>query len=109
MLEGGEGIKTKSVNEYYRVRNGDNLGRIASKNGVSVAQLKSWNGLKNDNISVGKNIIVKKNVEVIEPDPTEQYLASIDAPDDITTQPKEDLMLNVTEIIEINTSPIILE
>lgn len=109
LLEGGEGIKTKSVNEYYRVRNGDNLGRIASKNGVSVAQLKSWNGLKNDNISVGKNIIVKKKIEVIEPDPTEQYLASIDAPDDITTQPKEDLMLNVTEIIEINTSPIILE
>ena len=52
---------------------------------------------------------MKKKIEVIEPDPTEQYLASIDAPDDITSQPKEDLMLNVTEIIEINTSPIILE
>ncbi|HBF12339.1 MAG TPA: hypothetical protein DDW49_02955 [Deltaproteobacteria bacterium] len=29
----------------YRVRKGDTLGRIASHHGVSVAQLKKWNGL----------------------------------------------------------------
>ena len=47
-------------NVYYRVRKGDNLSAIARKNGVTVAQIKSWNGLRTSNISVGKRLIVKK-------------------------------------------------
>lgn len=62
---GGRG-QTKSVNEYYRVRRGDNLGKIASKNGVSLAQLKSWNGLRSNKISVGKSLIVRKKTITIE-------------------------------------------
>ncbi|MDO5522730.1 MAG: transglycosylase SLT domain-containing protein [Bacteroidia bacterium] len=64
---------TRTVNEYYRVRRGDNLGRIAQQNRVTVAQLKSWNGLRSDNIAVGKNLIVKKNTVVVEqPKPAEE-------------------------------------
>lgn len=49
-----------SHNVYYRVRKGDNLGKIAKRNGVTVAQLKSWNRLRSNKIPVGKKIIVKK-------------------------------------------------
>lgn len=47
-------------NIYYRVRKGDNLGKIAKRNGVTVSQLKSWNRLRSNNIPVGKKLIVKK-------------------------------------------------
>ena len=63
---GSGGATTKSVNEYYRVRQGDNLGKIADKNKISVAQLKSWNGLRSDKISVGKNLIVKKKTVTVQ-------------------------------------------
>ena len=64
---------TKTVNEYYRVRSGDNLGRIARKNSVTVAQLKSWNGLHSDRLSVGKRLIVKKKTVIVEePQPPRQ-------------------------------------
>lgn len=42
----------------YVVKNGDSLGRIASKYRCSVAQLKRWNGLKSDMIRVGQRITV---------------------------------------------------
>lgn len=74
---------TKTVNEYYRVRSGDNLGKIAQKNRVTIAQLKSWNGLKSDKISVGKNLIVrKKTVEVEQPKPVQEVAET-------ATKPKE--------------------
>ena len=64
---------TKTVNEYYRVRSGDNLGKIAQKNSVTVAQLKSWNGLSSDRLSVGKQLIVKKKTVTVEqPQPIQQ-------------------------------------
>ena len=47
-------------NVYYRVKRGDNLSKIAHRNGVSVNQLKAWNGLRTTRISVGKSLIVKK-------------------------------------------------
>ncbi|MDH6363397.1 D-gamma-glutamyl-meso-diaminopimelic acid endopeptidase CwlS [Enterococcus sp. PF1-24] len=40
----------------YTVQAGDNLYRIALKNGVSVADLKGWNGLTSDNISIGQQL-----------------------------------------------------
>ena len=42
----------------YRVRNGDVLGTIARKHGVSVRELKSWNGLRNDMIRVGQKLYI---------------------------------------------------
>lgn len=42
----------------YVVKKGDYLGRIASKHRVSVSQLKAWNGLRSDNISIGQKLII---------------------------------------------------
>ena len=40
----------------YRVKQGDVLGRIARRYGVSVSQIKKWNGLKSDNIRAGRTL-----------------------------------------------------
>lgn len=44
----------------YKVKSGDYLGRIASKYGVSVAQLKKWNNLRSDNIRPGQILHIYK-------------------------------------------------
>ena len=45
----------------YKVKSGDYLGKIASKYGVSVAQLKSWNRLKSNSIQIGQTLYIYKN------------------------------------------------
>jgi membrane-bound lytic murein transglycosylase D len=45
----------------YEVQKGDNLGIIAKKFGASVADLKEWNNLSNNNIALGNTLIVAKN------------------------------------------------
>jgi membrane-bound lytic murein transglycosylase D len=42
----------------YRVRSGDTLGRIAGRYGVSVSQLRSWNGIGGSTIQVGQSLKV---------------------------------------------------
>ncbi|MEK4946439.1 LysM peptidoglycan-binding domain-containing protein [Carnobacterium sp. FSL W8-0810] len=43
----------------YTVKSGDTLTGIGSKNGVSVANLKSWNNLSTDTIYVGQKLVLK--------------------------------------------------
>ena len=45
----------------YKVKSGDYLGKIASKYGVSVNQLKSWNNLRSNNIQIGQTLYIYKN------------------------------------------------
>ncbi len=42
----------------YKVRRGDNLASIASKHGVSSAQIKRWNGLKSNRLRAGQILAV---------------------------------------------------
>jgi membrane-bound lytic murein transglycosylase D len=42
----------------YRVRNGDYLGKIANRYGVSVSSIKRWNGLRSDNLRVGQRLTI---------------------------------------------------
>ena len=48
--------KTTAVTRLYTVRAGDNLGAIGKKNGVSVADIKRWNNLRNNNLKVGQKL-----------------------------------------------------
>lgn len=50
-------------NTYYRIKKGDTLGAIASRNQTSVAQLQLMNGMKTTRLSIGKSLIVKQTVE----------------------------------------------
>lgn len=61
----GSSTETETISQFYRVRKGDTLGKIAQKNGVHVSELKSWNGLKSTRIGIGDQLIVgKKEVPV---------------------------------------------
>ena len=44
---------------YHRIRQGDTLGGIAPKYGVSVSQLRRLNGLRGNNIRAGKSLRVR--------------------------------------------------
>lgn len=56
---------SREVNQYYRVKKGDTLGEIAKKNGVTVSELKSWNGLSSSKIAIGEQLIVGKTIEEV--------------------------------------------
>jgi LysM repeat protein/lysophospholipase L1-like esterase len=45
---------------YYRIKNGDNLGSIAEKFGVSVRELQYWNSLSGSKIIAGETLIIYK-------------------------------------------------
>jgi len=47
----------------YRVRRGDTLGEIAKKYGVSVANLKQWNGLRSNIIEINQRLTVYEGGE----------------------------------------------
>jgi membrane-bound lytic murein transglycosylase D len=51
--------------KYHTVRKGDNLGKIANKYDVSVTNLKKWNGLKSNNIAVGKKLKIESGRKVV--------------------------------------------
>lgn len=59
LLKGDQysGSGTKVV---YRVRNGDVLGKIAIRHGVTVTKLKRWNNLKSNTIRVGQKLVIYK-------------------------------------------------
>ena len=42
----------------YRVVSGDNLGKIARQFNVRVSQLKQWNGLRSNDISIGQRLTI---------------------------------------------------
>ena len=51
LLQGGSG--------RYRIARGDNLGSIAQRFGVSLSQLRQWNGLPGNRIIAGRFLIVR--------------------------------------------------
>lgn len=52
-------VAPASGGSTYTVKSGDTLSGIANRNGVTVAQLKQWNGLSGNNIKVGQKLKVK--------------------------------------------------
>ena len=51
--------KRSAERSTYKVRKGDSLGKIAARNGTTVAQLKKLNGIKGDKVQSGKVLRVK--------------------------------------------------
>ncbi len=52
----GSSGSTEGNLTWYRIRQGDTLGGIARKFGVSVRQLRRWNGLRGNNIRAGRRL-----------------------------------------------------
>lgn len=51
-----------SNSSQHRVQKGETLSSISKKFGVTVQDLKAWNALKNNNLVVGKSLIVSNSV-----------------------------------------------
>jgi len=58
-------ISYKDVVKYHKVKRGDNLGEVADKYGVTVAEVKKWNKIKGNNISLGRSLKIIKNERVV--------------------------------------------
>ena len=57
VLKGDVG-KGKKVT--YTVKKGDNLGKIATRHGVSVSNIKRWNRMRNNSVRVGQRLTIYK-------------------------------------------------
>lgn len=58
-------VAFKDVTKFHKVKKGDNLGEIADKYGVTIAEVKKWNKLKNNNVALGKNLKIVTNERVV--------------------------------------------
>jgi membrane-bound lytic murein transglycosylase D len=47
----------------YRVKPGDTLSSIARRHGISVAQIKKWNGLRSDRLRAGQRLTIWRDAE----------------------------------------------
>ena len=56
--------KMNSNFQFYEVQKGDNLGAIAEKYDVNLVDLKKWNGLKSNNVALGRKLKIKSDVDV---------------------------------------------
>ncbi len=57
--DGGDGERI-----VYRVKNGDYLGKIASRHRCTVSQIKRWNNLRSNNIRVGQRLVIYRGGHV---------------------------------------------
>lgn len=56
----GDNAGQSSKKIVYTVKKGDVLGKIATRNGVTVSNLKRWNKIQGNNIRVGQKLVIYK-------------------------------------------------
>lgn len=59
MAAATDGAKTRTVNLHYRVRKGETLAVVASRFGVTTADLETWNKLKTNAVAPGRVLAVR--------------------------------------------------
>jgi LysM repeat protein len=92
-IESGSDMVPKKVPQYYTVRQGDNLSKIASKYKTTVNQIMSLNKLKSTTLRVGqslnvgtKTIMVPAPASVSKSEPVNKDTVSITQPVSNTSQ-----------------------
>lgn len=58
-------VTFKDVTKIHKVKSGDNLSEISNKYGVTIAEIKKWNNLKNNNVQLGNNLKIISNEKVV--------------------------------------------
>jgi membrane-bound lytic murein transglycosylase D len=83
----------------YRVRSGDYLGRIADKYGVTVGQIKKWNGLRSNNLRVGQRLTIhsRNPVSSSSTASTSTSSKSIKAPNNVYTVKSGDSLWSISQ------------
>jgi len=59
-----KGSKIVTKTKYHTVKRGDNIGEISQKYGVSIAEIKKWNRLKNNNVMLGAKLKIQTSERV---------------------------------------------
>jgi murein DD-endopeptidase MepM/ murein hydrolase activator NlpD len=72
----------------YKVKSGDSLAKIARENGVSVASLKSANGLTTENIRIGQTLVMPNASPAADPIQTASVQPKVAATAPAATQPQ---------------------
>jgi membrane-bound lytic murein transglycosylase D len=107
-----------SDNQYYTVKRGDYLGKIASKYNVSVTDIKRWNGLRSNNLVIGKKLKIETFQKVVkkkDPIKIEREEAVVAAESEIETQieqtdaNEESEVAVVSELVAIIENDVLLE
>lgn len=86
--------KTNTITKTYIVKSGDNLGAIAEKNDVSIAELRKWNGIKGTNIRSGQKLKIVKTTVVKERIIAEEKPETAIAANDTTKSTKAGAKVN---------------
>ena len=89
---------------YHKVRKGENLSSIASKHGVSTAQLKKMNDLKSTSLQINQRLKIKEKVTVKVPERgLAQQKSEVEKPENVSTKDSVEIVDNtVTDVIEIS-------
>lgn len=82
-------IEKTYSNQYHKVKSGETLGSISRKYGVSISNLKKWNGLRSDVIHPGKKLVVKQSVSVASKTPKTSQISSEQVNTEPKTEPKQ--------------------
>ncbi len=61
---GDKTIKTSSNVNYYKIKSGDTIGKIAEKYGVSISDIQKWNKISGNKILVGQTLKIFSDADV---------------------------------------------
>ena len=80
------------VTKYYKVKRGDNITKIANQFGVSVADIKKWNKLKNNTVRLGESLKIEVyetvKVPVTQEEPDNDEVVVAEAAEEADTAPE---------------------
>lgn len=99
------GYKWTTSTKLHKVKKGETLSTIARKYDVSIADLKDWNKIKNNNAQLGANykIISKERIRVSIPKPTLEEPIIADKETAIASNVVEDKPIKNSSSIAIDT------
>ncbi|WP_339877676.1 LysM peptidoglycan-binding domain-containing protein [uncultured Algoriphagus sp.] len=96
----------KQNSTIYKVRSGDVLGTIASRHGVTVSQLKSWNNLSSNLIRVGQTLRINpgisNNIASTQTNPAGQTTYTVQQGDSLWIISRKHEGLTVEQIKRLN-------
>ncbi len=83
---------------------GDYLGKIAKENGVAIHEIRKWNKLKNDNLSIGKKLVlfIKEDFKIAEQKNIKNHIYIVKEGDTLWDIAKKHEGISVAEIIQHN-------
>ena len=101
-------VKSKAADslkvQYYTIQKGDNLGSIAEKYNVSIAEIKQWNKLKGNSVALGKSLKIKTNNLIVNP-------KEIKITPELTKKPTEEAIVSTENLekTEIQTKEYVVQ